>query len=319
MVRPLRIIYPDAVYHITNRGVNRQPIFFKEDDYLRFLDYLAQIHQRMNIIIHGYCLMSNHYHLEITTPKENISRSIQWINQSYASYVNIRYQRSGHLFQGRFKSVVIEAESHLAALTRYIHLNPVRAGIVSNPIEYPWSSYRAYMGVDQIDWLNTQITLARFGKSLTDQRKNYREFIEESRLHKENPLKDMVYGAILGSEKFIEKMQKRLKTKPEDREISQLNSARRTMSIEYIVKKISKKTGVTIKELKRKGSKNNYLREVAIYICFMNCNKTNREIGNYFGGIDPAAVSIVIRKIKNKLSIDKKLEIRIKLIKRELV
>ena len=107
MTRPLRIIYPDAVYHITNRGVNRQLIFFKEEDYLRFLDCLEQIHKRLDIIIHGYCLMPNHYHLEITTPKENISRSIQWLNQSYAGYINMRHERSGHLFQGRFKSVVI--------------------------------------------------------------------------------------------------------------------------------------------------------------------------------------------------------------------
>ena len=317
MTRPLRIVYPDAVYHITNRGINRQPIFFEEGDYLRFLDCLGQIHKRMKVIIHAFCLMPNHYHLEITTPKENISRSIQWLNQSYAGYVNIRHQRSGHLFQGRFKSVVIEAESHLVALTRYIHQNPVRAGLVKSPLEYKWSSYRAYLGIDQIEWLNTKTTLEQFGRTLEEKRKNYQEFVAEK--IEENPLKEMVYGAILGSEKFIEKIQRKLRAKPEDREISNLNSARRTMSIEYIVNKISQKAGIKIEELKLKGGKRNYLRDMAIYLCYMNCNQTNREIGNYFGGIDPAAVSAVIRKTNNKLLSDRRLERQIKLLKKELI
>ena len=105
MVRPLRIDYKNAIYHITNRGVNRQPIFFGRDDYWKFLDWLELMHQRMKVIIHGFCLMSNHYHLEITTPESNISRSIQWLNQSYATYINIRHERSGHLFQGRFNPI----------------------------------------------------------------------------------------------------------------------------------------------------------------------------------------------------------------------
>jgi putative transposase len=316
MVRPLRIDYPNAVYHITNRGVNRQPIFFQEDDYQKFLDRLAQIHQRMKVIIHGYCLMPNHYHLEITTPESNISRSIQWLNQSYATYINIRHQRSGHLFQGRFKSVVIEIESHLAALTRYIHQNPIRAGIISNPIEYKWSSYRAYLGMDKIPWLNTSVTLKRFGRTLPEQRKNYREFIEEQA--PENPIKETVYGAILGSEQFIEKVQKKLKTRPDDREISRLNTARRTMSIAYIVNTISMKTGIKRPEIKRKGGKRNRYREIAIYLCYMNCNTTNREIGHYFGGIDTSSVSEVIRRIKEKLKTDKQLEKEIKNINSEL-
>ena len=165
--------------------------------------------------------------------------------------------------------------------------------------------------------MNTQVTLEQFGKTLKDQRKNYREFVEEKAV--ENPIKDMVYGAILGSEKFIEKVQRRLKAKPEDREIAQLNSARHTMNIEYIVKKISEKTGVTIKELKRKGSKRNDLRAIAIYLCYMNCNKTNREIGKYFGGIDTSSVSIIIRRLKEKMLHDKLLREQFKAMHKELL
>ena len=317
MVRPLRIDYKNAIYHITNRGVNRQPIFFGRDDYWKFLDWLELMHQRMKVIIHGFCLMSNHYHLEITTPESNISRSIQWLNQSYATYINIRHERSGHLFQGRFKSVVIEAETHLAALTRYIHQNPVRAGMVSNPLEYKWSSYRAYLGMDKISWLDTSVTLRRFGRTLAEQRKNYREFVEEK--VSENPLKEMVYGAILGSEKFIDNVQKKLRSKPLDKEISRLDIARRMMSISDIVNMISKKTGIKTEEIKRKGSKRNRYREIAMYLCYMHCNKTNKEIGQYFGGIDTSSVSEVIRRIKEKLKKDKQLEKEIKLIQAELI
>jgi REP element-mobilizing transposase RayT len=317
MARPLRITYPGAVYHITNRGVNKQPIFFEEEDYDKFLEYLAEVSERMQVIIHGYCLMSNHYHLEITTPNENISRTIQWLNQNYAGYVNNRYDRTGHLFQGRFKSVLIEAESHLAALTRYIHLNPVRAGLVSAPFEYPWSSYQCYLGLTDYEWLNTSVTLERFGKDLEEQRKNYQEFVEQEIA--ENPLRDMVYGAILGSKAFVEKIQNKLQKKPEDREISRFKSAQRILSMDRIVEVISKNMQITQKELKRRGSKRNVLREIAIYLCYMNCNTTNKEIGTYFGGIDSTSVSEVIRRLKVKMSKSKELRDITKTIKKKLV
>ena len=314
MVRPLRIDYPDAVYHITNRGVNRQAIFFEDGDYKRLIDLLEQICKRMKVEIHGFCLMPNHYHLEITTPESNLSRSIQWLNQSYATYINTRHQRSGHLFQGRFKSVIIEAESHLTALTRYIHQNPVRAGMVLHPQDYKWSSYRGYLGMDQYDWLNSTVVLEKYGKTLEEQRKNYREFVEEGAA--DNPVKEMVYGAILGSEKFVEEVQRKLKSKGEDSEISQLNAARRIMSIESIVTKMAKDAGTDVGQIKRKGGKRNFLREIAIYLCYMNSNKTNREIGEYFGGLDTSSVSVIIRRFKEKLVHNKILRDQFKSIQR---
>ena len=133
LARPLRIDYPGAFHHITTRGVARRDIFFDDEDRDVFLHQLAQAHERWGIVIHAYCLMTNHDHLDLQTPEGHLSRSLQWSNQNYASHVNRRYQRSGHLFQGRFKNVLVEAEAHLHELTRYLHLNPVRAGIVSAP------------------------------------------------------------------------------------------------------------------------------------------------------------------------------------------
>ena len=128
MARPLRIEYPGAFYHITTRGVGRQDIFFDEADKQMFLEKLGDVQEKWGLVVHGYCLMSNHYHLEVETLEGNISRSMQWLNHVYAGYINKKYKRVGHLFQGRFKSILIEAETHLHILTRYIHLNPVRAG-----------------------------------------------------------------------------------------------------------------------------------------------------------------------------------------------
>jgi len=147
LARPLRVEYPGAYYHVTARGVARQNIFHDDKDYSEFLDRVQDVNERWGLVFHGYCLMSNHYHIEVETPEGELSRAIQWINQNYAAYVNRTYDRVGHLFQGRFKSVLVEEGRHLQELTRYIHLNPVRAGIVEQPADYKWSSYGAYLGL----------------------------------------------------------------------------------------------------------------------------------------------------------------------------
>ncbi|MBN1425981.1 transposase [Candidatus Fermentibacteria bacterium] len=141
-------------------------ILTDDNDRLDFLGRLPQLYQRFGVVIHAYCLMDTHYHLELETPAGHLSRSIQWLNETYASSFNRRHGRSGYLFQGRFHSVVIEAESHLSALTRYIHLNPVRAGLAARPWKYVWSSCRAYLGMEQRPlWLTTSSVLTRFGRT----------------------------------------------------------------------------------------------------------------------------------------------------------
>ena len=141
MARPLRVEYPGAYYHVMNRGNAGENIFENERDKERFLRYLEKAVERFSLIIHTYCLMDNHYHLLVETREPNLSVAIQWLNVSYAAYYNKRHQRVGHLFQGRFKAILIEADEYLKELSRYIHLNPVRAKTVTTPAEYPWSSY----------------------------------------------------------------------------------------------------------------------------------------------------------------------------------
>ena len=139
MARPLRICYPGAFYHITARGNERKAIFKSNQDRVKFLSYLETAYKRYGALIHGYCLMDNHYHLLLETPGENLSQVMHHINGAYTTYYNVKRKRSGHLFQGRYKAIVVEKDAYCQELSRYIHLNPVRAGIVKSVDEYPWS------------------------------------------------------------------------------------------------------------------------------------------------------------------------------------
>ena len=156
MARPLRVEYPGAFYHVINRGNHREKLFKSARDYEKFIQYLEKASERYALIVHTYCLMGNHYHLLVETPEPNLSMTMQWLNVSYATYFNRKQDRNGHLFQGRFKAILIEADAYLNHLSRYIHLNPVRAGIVERPGQYRWSSYPAFVG-EQISpkFLNT--------------------------------------------------------------------------------------------------------------------------------------------------------------------
>ncbi len=196
MGRPLRIEYEGAHYHITTRGNERREVFKSKRDREKFLSYLESAVMRYGAVIHAYCLMDTHFHLLLETPSANLSQIMQHINGAYTNYFNTKRKRSGHLFQGRFKAILIEANEYATELSRYIHLNPVRAGMVKRPEEYPWSSYREYIGVkDAAAWLSTAFVLGYFGEKTAEARERYRSFVEDL-LEKEyeSPLKAAVAG-----------------------------------------------------------------------------------------------------------------------------
>lgn len=173
MARPLRVEYPGAFYHVINRGNAGDAVFKSIRDREKFLEYLGKAAERFSIRIHTYCLMTNHYHLLVETPDPNLSRSIQWINVSYATYFNRKRDRRGHLFQGRFTSILIDADEYLKHLSRYIHLNPVRAKMVDRPSDYLWSSYPAFTGGKKPpDWLEVNWLLSQFGNKRKNAEKN---------------------------------------------------------------------------------------------------------------------------------------------------
>jgi putative transposase len=182
MSRPLRIQFPGAIYHITCRGNNKQDIFLREEDAELFLEIVAKAVIRYGIMIHAYCLMINHYHFLIETPQGNISEPMRYINQRYTQFFNKRYTRVGHVFQGRYKSRLIEKDAHLLEVSRYIVNNPVHAGLVKATGEYAWSSYRQTAGLaTPEEWLTVSWIHEQFD-GCTDKAVNrYSAFVHEHR------------------------------------------------------------------------------------------------------------------------------------------
>ena len=181
MARKPRVHYPGALYHAILRGNSGQTIFFDDNDRTRFYLLIQEGVERFGHRIHAFCLMTNHVHLAIQIADISLSRILQNLSFRYTRWVNWRQGKTGHLFQGRYKAVLIDADTYLQELTRYIHLNPVRAGMVRETEKYPWSSYRAYLGLETIPWLTTDWVLSQFSKRLSVARRAYMRFIQEGK------------------------------------------------------------------------------------------------------------------------------------------
>jgi REP-associated tyrosine transposase len=178
MARQPRIEYPGALYHVISRGIERRGLFRDDADRKRYLSYLERAVERFRCRILAYCLMSNHVHLAVETGKIPLSRIMRSINTSCAGYFNARHRRTGYLFQGRYKAFLVDQDEYLVSLVRYIHENPVRAGIVKRPGEYRWSSHRSHLDGGP-RWLATDEVLGRFGRSRSTARKNFAAFFGE--------------------------------------------------------------------------------------------------------------------------------------------
>jgi REP element-mobilizing transposase RayT len=209
MARPLRIEFAGALYHVTSRGDRRETIFEDDEDRERFLSVLAEVVERFNWICHAFCLMTNHYHLVIETVEGNLSKGMRHLNGVYTQASNRRHHRSGHLFQGRFKGILVDKEAYLLELTRYVVLNPVRAGMVSSPEQWPWSSYPPMMGKAPVPkWLSIDGLLSQFGKVRSRARQRYRKFVLEGM--EQNIWEGLRQQIYLGDEKFVKRMQSKL-------------------------------------------------------------------------------------------------------------
>lgn len=206
MTRPLRIEYAGAVYHITSRGNEKKPVFKDDQDRLNFLNTLQHVNKRYHWICHGYCLMGNHYHLLIETPEGNLSIGMRQLNGVYTQLFNKRRNRAGHLFQGRYKAILIQKDSHLLEVCRYVVLNPVRAGMVEHPKDWKWSSYPATAGREQphasltISWV-----LGQFGRKQDVARKEYRRFVRWG-IGQESIWRDVKGQSILGEDDFVDSL-----------------------------------------------------------------------------------------------------------------
>lgn len=213
MARPLRVEFSGALYHVTSRGNARAPIFFADPDRQLFLDVLGDVIEQYRWLCYAYCLMPNHYHLLVQTPEPNLSRGMRQLNGVYTQRFNRKHDRVGHLLQGRFKGILVERESHLLELSRYVVLNPVRAGMEESPEEYRWSSLRATLGRARApSWLSVDSLVRHFGSSL-----RYRAFVREG-IDARSPWEEL-RGALLGSEGFARRLKGQLVPKAAQREI----------------------------------------------------------------------------------------------------
>ncbi len=302
MARPLRIEYEGAFYHVTSRGNERKEVFRLKDDYERFKHYLVEAQGKYDFVVHGYVLMSNHYHLILETNKPNLHQILHYLNGSYTTYFNRRNGRSGHLFQGRYKAIVVDVDQYMLELSRYVHLNPVRTGMVKKPEEYSYSSYRSFIGLGR---RKEEIVFKdRIWGMISGDRKraaqNYRRYVEEG-LKKGvlTPLKGVYGGTILGGEEFIHGILKKGEVKRlEDEEIACRRQLRATRRMEGLIEDVSSYFHVLpSKILEEKGIH----RDVVIYFGKKYTGMTNREIGKIFGGLSYSGVTRVFQRFEEKI------------------
>jgi REP element-mobilizing transposase RayT len=207
MARPLRIEYDGALYHLTSRGNERKAIFKDDTDRQLFLNTLAEVVRRFHWLCHAYCLMDNHYHLVVETPDANLSKGMRQLNGVYTQAFNRRHRRVGHLFQGRFKGILVQKESHFLEVCRYVVLNPVAAAMVKHPGEWLWSSYRATSEKSSVpDYLTVDEVLAQFGKRRGAAQNKYREFVSDG-IGRPSIWEHLEAQSLLGEEGFAEALE----------------------------------------------------------------------------------------------------------------
>ena len=299
MARPLRIEYPGAFYHVTSRGNERKAIFKNQRDREKFLSYLESAVVRYGAVIHAYCLMSNHYHLLLETPAGNLSRIMRHVNGAYTTYFNVKRGRAGHLFQGRYKAILVEADEYATELSRYLHLNPVRAGMISRPEEHQWSSYRYYIGQGEApEWLKTDFLLDYFGGGSVQAKTGYRKFVEALLENEyDSPLKGVVASTVLGSPAFVAEVTERnLGEHWDDRNLPAAKELMPRPTLNEIIAKVEAEAG-----------DEKLVRRISIYCCQKYSGAKLKEIGERFG-ISDAAVSQASRRLALRAGKDQQLK-----------
>lgn len=297
MARPLRVEFPSAFYHVMNRGNAGEHVLPADEDKQAFLDCLHRAARRFAIRIHTYCLMDNHYHLLVETPEPNLSRAMQWLNVTYASWYNRHHRRSGHVFQGRFKAILVDVDAYLAVLSRYIHLNPVRAHRVDDPLEYHWSSCREILGQRRApEWLSTELVLGIFHPERSKAIDLYEKFLAEDGAATADPREGAVADFILGRSDFVEGIKKvYLMARSDVAEIPQLRKLKK-ISPDKIVAAVSETFGESSETIRSKGHKQSMARLVAIGLAREFCQTSGKELGACFGGVTGAAITMVGKK-----------------------
>jgi putative transposase len=300
MARPYRLQAENCLYHITSRGDDRKKIFLSETDFKKFLEYLKVAKEKYKFYLYAYCLMTNHYHFLLETTQANLSRIMQYLNTSYAIYYNVKRKRSGHLFQGRFKSILVEADSYFSELTRYIHLNPVKAKIVDSPEKYCWSSYNAYLRNKPDDFIDT----AKVKQLLPMGISNYRHFVVEGGKDARDVFKNVYAGFMLGNVKFIKDKLNQLQKDVEAKDFAHKRAIKNIIDPEEIINTVAKYFKLEPKRLRKSNTRPMTAKKTALYLLRRKTGLTNAQIGELFdmklAAVSKAALSFEREMAGNK-------------------
>ncbi len=314
MARPIRIEYEHAFYHVVSRGHRRENIFRRDMDRKKFLEKLEQTVERHRLKIHVYVLMRNHYHLLIETPDANLSKAMHDLNASYANWYRSKYNLIGSIFQGRYKAILVEKDEYMLALSVYIHLNPVRAGIVKYPEAYLWSSFRCYSGKSKTPhFLYISDILEKFKT-----KREYQKYIMDLLRDEKEIRSEEVYGinSILGSTGFIRRVLAGVvKHNLRDREIREVKEFRR-LSAEDLMEIIIREFRIGEDQLKSKKRGNLY-RKFFIYMLRKHTGMSLRAIGELME-MDYGAVSELARYFGKEIEKNKEIKKMVKIVNKKI-
>ncbi len=308
MARQWRIEFSGALYHIMSRGNALQPIFLDDLDRRKFIVLLSELSERFSIEIYAYVLMGNHYHLLFKTLEPSLSKAMQWIGTTYTRRFNIRHKRSGHLYQGRYKSILIENETYLLQASYYIHRNPLRSGLIGRLADYPWSSYHYYAYKKNAPkWLKTKTILSLI--QAKDENKAYRLKVQNYSDEKNKLWEDIKHGLIYGSETFIETIRTNFLSHSPEIELPQHNQIFFDHNSKDIIYQAAQLLNINLDQIKQKRrvcgqEKDN--RDLLIYILWQKGRLSNQKMGQFFG-LTYSAISKCAGNFQQRLSNSKEL------------
>ncbi len=302
MARPLRVDYPGALYHVTARGTERKAIFRHDADREQFLAVLAHAVERYRLRLHAYVLMDNHYHLLVETPEANLSLALRHLNGVYTGAFNRAHRRVGHLFQGRFKAIVVDKESYLLELSRYIHLNPVRTTRRHPLGRYRWSSYWDYIGRRSApSWLTREMVLGSVGGKGNTAERRYQAFVEEGAAAETPSLWERVVAQVaLGDAKFVASLRRRVTT-THDREVPSRRRLAERPSWAAIERAVQA-SATALRKLAT-GGRSDPVRAVLVYLARERGGLSLREVGRLTDR-EEATVSHQTRRVMERRRTD---------------
>jgi len=313
MSRPWRIEYEGALYHLLSRGNQGSDIFVDEKDRGRFLDAVGEMVEKYDIDVFAYVLMNNHYHLLVRTRQANLKKAMHWFGTTYTQRFNWRHLRSGHLFQGRYKSIIVQNNAYLLQLSCYIHRNPLRSGIVNRLVDYPWSSYKSYAyGRKTPGWLSTDLILSQFDDDQGCHRR-YRERVQRYAAEEKHLFEDLRHGLVFGSQQFVEKIRKKYAPAKTESSIPQQRQVTETFDPEAYLRRAEQIFECDINRFvhtKRLSGADKEIRDMLLYGIWKIGQINNQQIGSLFG-ISYSGVSHAVKSITNKPPKNRRLQIKL--------